>query len=71
MPGTDAVAAAVSAAAQEDSAPAWEVLREDFTGLQNGGKMKDWDKQPGGELGAAPESFNDATADSDDADGAW
>jgi len=63
------VAVAVAAAALENSAPAWDVLRPDFTGLASGGKMKDWDRQEDSDDGARPETFNDAAGDSDG--GAW
>ena len=67
----DDVAVAVAAAAQDNTAPAWDVLRPDFTGLASGGKMKDWDRQEDSDDGARPETFKDAAGDSDDAAGAW
>ena len=66
----DDVGVAVAAAARENTAPAWDVLKPNFTGLATGGKMKDWDRQEDSDDGARPETFN-AAGDSDGDGGAW
>ena len=68
--GVSAVSAAATAAAQDTAPPAWDVLKDDYTGLQAGGKMKDWDKHDDSDDAPAQEVFDDPVQSDSDND-AW
>jgi hypothetical protein len=68
--GLSAVSAAAMAAAQDAAPPAWDVLKDDYTGLQAGSKMKDWDKREDSDDAPAQEVFDDPVQNDSDND-AW
>ena len=68
--GVSAVSAATAAAAQDTTHSSWDVLKEDYTGLQAGGKMKDWDKREDSDDAPAHEVFDDPVQSDSDED-AW
>ena len=61
---------AAAAAAQDTTTTTWDVLKEDYTGLQAGGKMKDWDKREDSDEAPGHEVFDDPVQSESD-DGAW
>ena len=68
--GASAASAAAAAAAQDDTHSTWEVLKDDYTGLQAGSKMKDWDKREDSDDAPAQETFDDPVQSDSDV-GAW
>lgn len=68
--GVSAVSAAAAAAAQDTTHSSWDVLKDDYTGLQVGSKMKDWDKREDSDDAPAQETFDDPVQSDSDA-GAW
>ena len=68
--GVSAVSAAAAAAAQDTTPSSWDVLKDDYTGLQSGSKMKDWDKREDSDDAPAQETFDDPVQSDSDA-GAW
>ncbi|EFJ48326.1 hypothetical protein VOLCADRAFT_104806 [Volvox carteri f. nagariensis] len=83
--GSGVLSGAAAAAAAKDgstgggaaaTAPGWKVLQAGFSGVSGGGKMKDWDRKPGGsdEEDAKNMGLTAAAAfssESDGEDGCW
>ena len=60
-----------AADSSDDEAVGWDVLKQGFSGLQSGSKMKDWDKQQSEDEGGEGGPGDVSSSEDEDEEGGW